>query len=149
MENSPTPGTNQSSPNPNAPVQSDTGKKSFLKKMADKLPGWMFPALNPKSAHTASIIGLVVSAFALLLSLVPCVGGNAWLFAIPGLYVCLMAIRATPPDESTTLSTVGTILSLIALVVALYWIAFVNAAADAFDEASREFDRSFGSDFSF
>ncbi|MBQ9345090.1 MAG: hypothetical protein IJT88_07755 [Kiritimatiellae bacterium] len=147
MENSPTPETNQT---PGAPVQAVPGKKSFLKKMADKLPGWMFPKLNPKSAHTASIIGLVVSAFALLLSLVPCVGGNAWLFAIPALYVCLMAIRFTPSDESTTLATVGTILSLIALVVALYWIAFVNAAADAAAEASRDFERSFGSgDFSF
>lgn len=119
--------------------------KSFLKKCADKLPGWMFPKLNPQSAHTSSIIGLVVGSFALLLSLVPCVGANAWLFAVPALYVCLMAIRCTPPGESTTLATVGVILSLIALVIAIYWFAAVSAAADAMDKSFKDFDRTFGS----
>lgn len=142
--------TNQNPPIQTPPAQADSGSKSFMKKWADKLPGWMFPKLNPKSAHTCAVVGLVLAAFSILLALVPCVGGNAWFFGIPALYVCLMAIRSSSPSEQKngTLTTIGVVLAVLAIVIALFQIAVANEAANSLDNASREFDRSFN-DFNF
>lgn len=142
--------------NPNPPIQTpsaqaDPASKSFMKKWVDKLPGWMLPKLNPKSAHTCAVVGLVLAGFSILLAIVPCVGGNAWLFGLPALYVCLMAIRSSSPTEQKngTLTTVGVVLSVLAIVIALYQIALVNEAANSLDNAASEFERSFNSNFNF
>jgi hypothetical protein len=144
MENNPNTGNN---PNPqvqNPSAQAEAETKSFMKKWADKLPGWMFPKLNPKSAHTCAIVGLVLAAFSLLLAIVPCVGGNAWFFGIPALYVCLMALRSSAPSEQKngTLTTVGAVLAILATVIACLQIAMANEAAKSLDNASRDFDRA-------
>lgn len=151
MENNTTPENNPNPPIQTPPPQAEAETKSFMKKWVDKLPGWMFPKLNPKSAHTCAIVGLVLAGFSLLLSIVPCVGGNAWFFGLPALYVCLMAIRSSSPTEqkSGTLTTVGVVLSVLAIFIALYQIAIVNEAANSLDDAASEFERSFNSSFDF
>ena len=152
MENSPIPETNRYSQNPVSPVQPAPGKPNFLKRLADKLPGWMFPKPNPNSSRTWAVVGLVLAAFSLLLALVPCVGGNAWFFGVPALYVCLLAIRAGAPagQNNGTLTTVGVVLAVLAIVIALFQIAVFTEAAKSVDNDFREFERSFGSgDFSF
>ncbi len=144
MENNTTP---ENTPPPKVqtpPAQTDAETKGFMKKWADKLPGWMFPKLNPASAHTCAIVGLVLGAFSLLLAMVPCVGGNAWFFGIPALYVCLMAIRCSPPSEqkNETLTTIGAVLAVLATLIAVIQISMANEAAKSLDDASREFEKA-------
>jgi amino acid transporter len=147
MENNPNTGNNPNSQVPPPPVQPGTETKSFMKKWADKLPGWMFPKLNPKSAHTCAIVGLVLASFSMLLAIIPCVGGNAWFFGIPSLYVCLMAIRASSPSENKngTLTTVGVVLAVLATLVAFFQIAAVSQAADEAERGLRDLERSMNS----
>jgi hypothetical protein len=147
MENDPHTENNPIPPIQPPPAQSGPETKSFMKKWADKLPGWMFPKLNPKSAHTCALVGLVLGAFSLLLALVPCVGGNAWFFGIPALYVCLMAIRCSPPSEQKdgTLTTIGAVLALLATLIAVLQISMANEAANSLDNAARDFERSLNS----
>lgn len=155
MENNPDTDNNPKpqAQTPPAPFASET--KSFMKKAADKLPGWMFPKLNPQSAHTCAIIGLVLGAFSLLLALVPCVGGNAWFFGLIALYVCLLALRCSSSSEQKngTLTTIGMVLAVLATLIAVIQIAVVNEAADnasrELDRLERSFDGNFGSSFDF
>ena len=147
MENNP---NTENSPNPQIqppPAQAEAETKSLMQKWADKRPGWMFPKLNPKSAHTCAIVGLVLGAFSLLLALIPCVGGNAWVFGIPALYVCLMAIRCSSPSEQKngTLTTIGAVLAILATLIAFLQISMANQAADSLDNAARDFERSLNS----
>ena len=144
MENNP---NTENNPNPQIqtpPAQPEAETQSFMKKWADKLPGWMFPKLNPKSAHTCAIVGLVLGAFSLLLAIVPCVGGNAWFFGIPALYVCLMALRSSSPSEQKngTMTTVGAVLAVLATLIAFLQIAMANEAAKSLEDTSRDFERA-------
>ena len=116
----------------------------FLARWVGKLPDKMFPETNAHSARTCALIGLGVGGFALLFSLIPCLGMYAILFALPGLYVSMLAIRRAPAEDGGAQSkaSIGTILSALAFVVALFWLAGAVGAASELDQMERDFDKA-------
>lgn len=128
--------------NPESSENSGNGAAApgFLARWIGKLPNQMFPKTSEHSTRTCALISLVVGGFALVFSFVPCLGMHAIWFAVPALYLAMVAIRRAPATDSSTHSkaTIGTIIAILAVIASLWQCAVVNAAADAVDQAGRD-----------
>jgi len=82
-----------------------------------------------------SIGGMVVGIIALLISFVPCVGMLGGLLALVGLILSFIGYRsAKDAGGPTTMAIVGMSLSVLAIIIAVAWGAFIAKASNDMSE---------------
>ncbi len=73
-----------------------------------------------------AIAGMVIGIFALLLSIIPCIGTSAILLGIVAVVFGAVALsKANKPDSPKGMSIAGITLGGVAIFVAVFWLVFV------------------------
>ncbi len=106
--------------------------------------------MNQNNGQGFAIASLVIGIFALLFSIIPCVGTSAIFIGIVAVVFGAVALtKATTPDAPKGMSIAGVSLGGLAILIAIFWLIFVvgskSLLKNKLDHVSRwaeQFDNS-------
>lgn len=106
---------------------------------------------NPNAGKGMGIAGLVIGIFAVIFSLIPCIGMWAIVPGVIGVILSALSMKqAAAANAPRGMAIGGLICSIIGILIACYWLYILYFAAgqitDAANDAMKEFEKSGGMD---
>jgi hypothetical protein len=93
---------------------------------------------DPNAGKSLGVAGLVVGIISAIFSFIPCLGAWAFIPAIVGLILSAISMKQAGPNGSKGMAIGGLICSVIAILLAAYWLYLMFfGVSKAFEEIGR------------